>query len=464
MIDATDLAALDAAVHHAVAYRRDMASAERTPTATYAEVLASLDRTTPETGADATAILEDLVRLATPGLRSIVSPRHFGWVNGQSHIAGVAADWLASAWGQNGANRGVSPAAAAFEAVAADWLLDLLDLPRAASVGFVTGATVANFVCLCAARGEVLRRVGWDVESDGLFGAPPITVLIGADAHSTVFNSLRYAGLGSKRVVPIATDDMGRILLEAFRAAVDALDGPAIAIAQAGQINTGASDPFDEVAPIARDAGVWLHVDGAFGLWAQAAPGRRDQTRGVEQADSWATDGHKWLQTPYDCGFAIVRDEAAHRRAMQIVAPYLPDAATGEREPSDFVPELSRRARGFATWTMLRRLGRDGIAEMVERHCRLAGHIGESLGVIPGIELVAPVVLNQAILAFGDDDTTLAVIRQVQDDAIAFVGPSQWRGRWVMRVSVSSNATQMADAEMTVAAIRSAFDAVRARI
>lgn len=459
-----DFAALDAAARHAAAYRRHIATAETTPVASYVEVMATLDRATPEVGTAGSAILDDLARLATPGLRATVGPRFFGWVKGQSHPAGVAADWLTSAWGQNAANVAAAPAAAAFEAVAARWLLDLLDLPRDASVGFVTGATIANFVCIAAARGEVLRRVGWDVEADGLFGAPPVTVLIGADAHSTVFNSLRYAGLGSKRVVTVDTDDMGRMLPTAFEAAVRAVDGPALAIAQAGQINTGASDPFAEIASVAREAGIWLHVDGAFGLWAQVAEHRRAQTAGVEIADSWATDGHKWLQTPYDCGFAIVRDEAAHRRAMEIVASYLPGATGDERDPSAYVPELSRRARGFATWAMIRRLGRDGIAEMVERHCAIAAHMGETLGREDGIELVCPVVLNQFMLSFGDDATTLAVVKRVQEDAVAFVGPSQWRGRWVMRVSVTSGATQMADADATIAAIRAAVATVKAAL
>ena len=368
--DHSPLAAMEQAAYRAIAYRRKVADAKRTPAASYADMLAAFDGPTPETGGDAVGIIDDLVERATPGIRASTGPRFFGWVIGNSHPTGVAADWLTSAWGQNGGNLLAAPAASAVEAVAAGWLLDLLHLPGDASVGFVTGATVANFVCLAAARSEMLRRAGWDVEADGLFGAPPLDVLIGADAHATVFSGLKYLGLGARRVTTIASDDVGRMRPDALEEALRATAGPAIVIAQAGQINTGACDSFDAIVPIAKAAGAWLHVDGAFGLWAQACPERAALTAGIEQADSWATDGHKWLQTPYDCGYAILRDVEAHRRAMAISASYLPPAEGAERDPSAFVPELSRRARGFATWAMIRQLGRSGIAEMIGRHCR----------------------------------------------------------------------------------------------
>jgi len=415
---------------------------------------------TPENGADGGMIIEDLVRDATPGIRATTGGRFFGWVIGGSHPTGVAADWLTAAWGQNAGNLVASPAAAAVEAVAADWLLDLLGLPASASVGFVTGATVANFVCLAAARSEVLRRAGWDVEADGLFGAPPVEVLIGADAHATVFSGLKYLGLGARRVRTVATDDLGRMLVGDFERALKAANGPVIAIAQAGQINTGASDPFAAIAPMSRDRGAWLHVDGAFGLWAQAAPGRAAQTAGVELADSWAADGHKWLQTPYDCGYAIVRDAEAHRRAMAISASYLPPAADAERDPSAYVPELSRRARGFATWAMIRQLGRGGIAAMVERCCLIAARMAAEIAAATGAALVCPVELNQFMIRFGagenderGDALTLATIAHLQADAVAFLGASQWRGRWVMRCSVSSVFTTEAAADETVASV-----------
>ena len=454
--------AMERAARAAIAYRRGVAEAEHTPIADYAAMLAVFEASLPETGNDADTILAELIAKATPGLRAMTGPRFFGWVIGNSHPTGVAADWLTSAWGQNTGTVSGTPAASAVEKVAADWLLDLLDLPRDASIGFVTGATVANFVCLAAARSEMLRRAGWDVEADGMFGAPSITVLIGADAHATVFSGLKYLGLGAKRVRTVETDASGRMLVSAFERELGAASGPVIAIAQAGQINTGACDPFAEIAPMARAAGAWLHVDGAFGLWAQAAPGRRHLTAGVEQADSWATDGHKWLQTPYDCGFAIVRDAEAHRRAMAISASYLPPAEGAERDPAAYVPELSRRARGFATWAMIRQLGREGVAELVERHCAIAAHMSRTLAAEPGIAAVVPVELNQFMLRFGDsDDATLAVVRQVQEDAVAFMGAAEWRGQWVMRVSVTSAATTMTEADRAIAAVRDAWRKVQ---
>lgn len=463
----SEVTALEQAARAAIAYRDAIARAETTPVADYAAMIAAFAGPTPEQGAPADAIIADLVALATPGIRASTGPRFFGWVIGHSHPTGVAADWLVSAWGQNAANIQAAPAASAIEAVAAGWLLDLLGLPLDASVGFVTGATVANFVCLAAARSAVLRRVGWDVEADGLFGAPPITVLIGADAHATVYSALKYLGLGASRVRIVASDAAGRMLPDDFARALAASKGPVIAIAQAGQINTGACDPFAAIAPVARAAGAWLHVDGAFGLWAQTAPGRAQLTAGVELADSWATDGHKWLQTPYDSGFAIVRDAEAHRRAMAISASYLPPAAGAERDPSAYVPELSRRARGFATWAMIRQLGRAGIGEMVERHCRIAENMADRLAQLPGVTLVCPVELNQFMVRFGDgeegDRLTLAVVDQVQRDGIAFLGSAQWRGRWVMRCSVTSIATTPADGDITVDAIADAWQRVLAR-
>lgn len=450
--------AMARAAEAAIAYRRDVAVAERTPIVGYANILAAFDEPLPEVGGDGAAIIDTLIEKATPGIRAMTGPRFFGWVIGSSHPTGVAADWLASAWGQNAGNVLAAPAASAVEAVAAGWLLDLLGLPREASVGLVTGATVANFVCLAAARSEVLRRNGWDVEGDGMFGAPPVTVLIGADAHATVFSALKYLGLGTKRVVTVATDASGRMIAGEFERALRVASGPVIAIAQAGQINTGASDPFAEIVPMAREAGAWLHVDGAFGLWAAASPELAGLVAGVEGADSWATDGHKWLQTPYDCGYAIVRDAEAHRRAMAISASYLPPPGDAERDPSAYVPELSRRARGFATWAMIRQLGRAGIGEMVERHCRIAAAMAATLAAEPGIALIAPVELNQFMVRFGEsDDATLATVARVQEDAVAFIGSALWRGEWVMRVSVSSDATSDADGAVTTAAVIDAW-------
>jgi glutamate/tyrosine decarboxylase-like PLP-dependent enzyme len=454
--------AMARAAEAAAAYRRAIAGAETTPVADYAAMLAAFDGPVPEASGDPDMIIAELIEKATPGIRAATGPRFFGWVIGNSHPTGVAADWLTAAWGQNAANMVSAPAASAVEKVAADWLLDLLGLPAEASVGFVTGATVANFVCLAAARSEVLRRAGWDVEADGMFGAPPVDVVIGADAHATVFSGLKYLGLGAKRVKTVAADSSGRMLAGDFERVIQSCTGPVIAISQAGQINTGVCDPFAEIAPIAREAGAWLHVDGAFGLWAQACPGRAHLITGVAAADSWATDGHKWLQTPYDSGFAIVRDAEAHRRSMAITASYLPVAEGAERDPSAYVPELSRRARGFATWAMIRQFGRQGIAALVERHCEIARHMAERLADEPGIDLVAPVPLNQFMVRFGgNDEATLACVKRIQDDQIAFFGPAQWRGEWVMRASVTSSSTTMAEADVAVDAVLAAWRKLR---
>lgn len=463
-IDPSQLEALTIAARAGAEYRSRIADAATTPIEPYDAMLARFAGPLPEAGGDSSAIIAELIDKAEGGLRAMTAPRFFGWVIGSSHPTGVAADWLTSAWGQNCGNPIAAPAASAVEAVVAGWVLELLDLPRESSVGVVSGATVANTVCLAAARGEVLRRAGWDVEADGLFGAPEIAVMIGADAHATVFSGLRYLGLGAERVVKIAADDLGRMRVDALGAALEGHSGPLIVIAQAGQINTGVSDPFAEIAPLVREAGGWLHVDGAFGLFAAASPRHRHLVAGVEQADSWGTDGHKWLQTPYDGSFAIVRHEAAHRRAMSIAASYLPTASGGERDPTAYVMELSRRARAFAMWAMLKQLGREGVARMVEQDIAIAQQMAAGMGAIEGATLFNAPELNQFMVRFGDDDAlTLATVDQIQRDAVAFIGPSQWRGQWVMRVSVSSIATTPEDGRITVEAVRSAWEKVRAR-
>jgi glutamate/tyrosine decarboxylase-like PLP-dependent enzyme len=341
---------LNLAAAYGTAYRDNLDERQQSPEQTYAQSLAAFEARTPEDGLEPIRVIEDLVERATPGLHATTGRRFFGWVIGASHPVGVAADWLTSAWGQNAGNHTASPASAAAETIAARWLLEILNLPPASSVGFVTGATVANFVCLAAARDEVLRRTGWDVEVEGVFGAPPIRVLIGDDAHTTVFAALQYLGFGQRSLVRVATDAQGAMLPDAFERALLAGKAPTIVITQAGQINTGAFDPHPQIiAAVRQQTNCWVHVDGAFGLWARGCPDRAFLAAGVEGADSWATDGHKWLQTPYDCGYAIVRDAEAHRRAMTIAASYLPPVAEGERDPSQYVPELSRRARGFTT-------------------------------------------------------------------------------------------------------------------
>ena len=335
-------------------------------------------------------------------------------------------------------------------------------------MGFVTGATVANFVCLAAARGEVLREVGWNVDANGLFGAPPITIIIGDDAHTTVFSALQFLGLGHDRVVRIPTDDQGRMQIPHFAEAIAKAKGPTIVIAQAGQINTGAFDCFADIVPLVKKAGAWLHVDGAFGLWARACDATKHLAVGIEGADSWATDGHKWLQTPYDSGYAIVRNELAHRRALTIAASYLPMAAEGERDPSHYVPELSRRARGFATWAVIKHLGRDGIAKMVSRHCEVATVMADILRAEPGIAIINDVTLNQIILRFGSDEAadlgdqlTRETIARIQADGECFAGGAIWRARQVMRLSVIGWETDVKEGKRSAAAITRAWQIVK---
>lgn len=451
----------DLACAHARTFRRSLARRRPRPEITPEALEARLGGPTPEAGEDPAAVIDALALAAGPGLVASAGPRFFGWVIGASHEAGVAADWLASAWGQNAGLYACSPAAAAAEKVSARWLLDILRLPEDSSVGFTTGATMASFTCLAAARSEMLARVGWDVEAHGLQGAPRVRILLGADAHTTIFAGLRLLGFGSATAEKIATDDEGRMIPAELAKALAADDGPAIVIIQAGQINTGAFDPASEIAALCRAHGAWLHVDGAFGLWARAVPEFAQLTAGLEEADSWSTDGHKWLQTPFDSGFAIVRDAAAHRRAMAIGASYLPEAGY---QPSHFAPELSRRARGFSSWAILRTLGRSGIEEMVRTHCAYARELAATLSSVDGIEVVNEVALNQVALRFGkDDDLTRAVVRQMQADNVCFVEGGNWHGQWIMRVSVISGALTSTDMQRLSRAILSAWKTVQAR-
>ena len=450
----------------ALNFRRSLGDAPQRPAKTLSDLRQAFAASLPEQGSGVAAV-EELAALAEPGLAAMAGPRFFGWVIGASHPVGVAADWLTSAWGQNCGGHSMVPAAAACEEVAASWLLDLLDLPRSCSVGFATGATMANLTCLAAARGEVLRRVGWDVEANGLFGAPQIRVIIGEEAHASVFSTLQLLGLGRNRVLHVSTDAMGRMRIEDFEKAIGAGEEPTIVIAQAGHINSGAFDPVGQMAKIAHRRNAWVHVDGAFGLWARACPETAPLAIGVETADSWATDGHKWLQLPYDCGFAIVRDTEAHRRAMSITASYLPTVGAGDRNPSHYVPELSRRARGFAAWAVIRALGRQGISQMVAHHCRLARRMAQALRAEPGIRVPNDVALNQIAVRFGgdepsDDMLTRAVIDRVQTEGICFAAGAQWKGLWIMRLSVISGGTSEQDADRSVAAIIGAWRAIQA--
>ncbi len=458
---------LSQTMSHALAYRRTLAEDPRPPSCDYHAMLERFSETMPERGTPASEVIDTLATQAMPGLMPMAGPRFFGWVIGASHPVGVAADWLVSAWGQNTGYHSPTPATAAIEAVAERWLLEVLDLPQGSSVGFSTGATVANAIGLAAARTGVLLEAGWDPDADGLFGAPPVEVLIGADAHSSVFSSLQLIGFGYRRVTKVDTDDQGRMLPQALARALGSKPGPKIVVAQAGQINTGAFDPFTEIVALAKAAGAWVHVDGAFGLWARAVPRLRYLTAGIEGADSWVTDGHKWLQVPYDCGFAIVRDRTIHQRAMTQWSSYLPTISEGDRVPSAFVPELSRRARGVPVYALLKTLGRQGVADLVDHHCALARQFAELLVREPEVRVLNTVSLNQVIVSFGEGDAasrraaTEAVITRIQKDGVCFAAGAEWRGDWVMRLSVTSGATRSTDIEISAAAVIAAWRAER---
>ncbi|MFQ5565760.1 MAG: pyridoxal phosphate-dependent decarboxylase family protein [Paracoccaceae bacterium] len=465
-----DAAALARAAELAAQYRAGLDTGPIGPAEDYATQLARFGGPVPETGGAPVEIIEALAANAESGLMAYPNPRFFGWVVGASHPVGVAADWLTSAWGQNAPMSAATPAAAAAEEAAGRWMLDLLDLPRDCGFGFTTGATMANAIALTAARNAVLARVGWDVEAKGLFGAPEVHLVLGDEAHSTVFIGLRLIGFGAGRVIRVAADDQGRMRADALAEALDGLDGPTIVVAQAGHINTGAFDPFPAVIDAAHAKGAWVHVDGAFGLWARACPERRALAEGVERADSWATDGHKWLQTPYDSGFLFVRDEAALYRAMSLSASYLPHSAD-QRDPGDYTPELSRRARGFAVWAVLSRLGRAGLAEMVGRHCRVARQIADRLAAEPGVRIVNEVCLNQVAVCFGPEDDGMAAdaatsetLKRVQRTGVCYPTPGVWRGRAIMRISVTSQATDAAEGDRAAAAIIAAWREVRGEI
>lgn len=461
MTDDTNAKVFAEIARYAAARRAGDAGRGHAPEANYAEQVERFRIALKDEGRSGDEVIRELIALAEPGLAAMTGPRFFGWVIGGSNPVGVAADWLTSIWGQNTANHLATPSASAAEEACRQALLELFDLPREASIGFSTGATMASFTCLAAARGEVLRRAGWDIGAQGVFGAPAVTVVLGEEAHSTIFAGLKYLGFGERNIVRVAVDRNGAMIAGAFAEAMERLSGPVIAIAQAGHINSGAFDPFGELARVAKAKGAWLHIDGAFGLWARATPTHRHLGEGLELADSWSVDGHKWLQTPYDCAYAIVKDREAHARSMQISASYLPSSSDDARNPSDFVPELSRRARGFATWAMIRRLGRRGIAAMVSRHCAQARLFTQKLAEAPGVAVMNDVVLNQVAVHFGSDAQTKAVIARVQADGVCFVGGAEWRGKQVMRISVINENTTDDDIAESVESMLAAWDAVR---
>jgi glutamate/tyrosine decarboxylase-like PLP-dependent enzyme len=427
--------------------------------ASHAELHAALGGPLAQDGLDPEQVVVDLARAADPGLVASAGPRYFGFVIGGSLPAALAADWLVSAWDQDAGLYVLGPAAAVVEEVAAEWLLELFGLPRTASVGFVTGCQMANFTGLLAGRHAVLARVGWDVEDRGLTGAPAVHVVVGAQAHVTIFAALRMLGLGSGTVRRVAADDQGRMRPDALRDTLRSCDGPTIVCAQAGEVNTGAFDPLAEIGEVCRAHGAWLHVDGAFGLWAAADPARRHLLRGVELAHSWATDAHKWLNVPYDSGIAIVSDPAAHTAALTKRADYIVRLGGDTRDPSDYVPESSRRARGFAIYAALKSLGRRGVADLVERSCSLAARMAGRLRASGVADVLNSVELNQVLVRFrapagrDGDAHTRAVIERVQQDGTCWLGGTTWHGRAAMRISVSGWCTTDADADRSVDAI-----------
>ncbi len=440
----------------ASAYLTRIQTRRANPNAAAVSALSVFREPMPSGPAAPEAVLQMLDEVGSPATTAMAGPRFFGFVIGGALPASLAANWLATAWDQNPGLHLASPVGSELEDVSLGWLLDLLGLPLDCAGSFVTGATMANFTALAAARNAVLRRVNWNVEADGLFGAPAITVVTGQEAHPSVFKALGMLGLGRERVIRVPVDAEGRMRAACF----PVIQGPAIVCLQAGNVNSGAFDPAAEIIPLARKAGAWVHVDGAFGLWAAASPQVAHLVRAFAAADSWATDAHKWLNVPYDSGLAFVRDESALRAAMSISAAYLPQG--DNREPSNYTPELSRRARGVDIWAALKSLGRSGVAAMVERNCAAARLFAGGLAAA-GFHILNEVVLNQVVVSFGADEANEAVVRGVLADGTCWCGRTVWQGRTAMRISVSSWRTTTEDVHLSlVAIIRVAREVLRA--
>ncbi len=444
-------------------FRHSLGGSRVTPGSSRAEVRAALDGPVPESGSTAETVIEELIQKAGPGLMGSAGPRYFGFVIGGSTDAPLAADLLTSGWDQCAYNEALSPAALAFEDVAGTWLKELLGIPPHASVGFVTGAQGANNVGLAAGRWKVLRDVGWDVGVDGLFGAPRIRVVVGEERHATVDRALRLLGLGeaSMAVVPARTD--GAMDAGSLASVLDAEpDAPTIVVAQAGNVNTGAFDDLERISNEARRRGAWLHVDGAFGLWASVSPRLRHHVSGLEAADSWGCDGHKWLNVPYDSGYAFCAHPDVHATAMAYTAEYLTGQVAGrDFGGGDFVPESSRRARGFTTWAAIRSLGRSGLTELIDSCCALATRLAEGVRSVPGAQVVNDVVLNHVLVRVGDAEFTSRVEHLIQEDGTVWLGGTTWRGERLLRIAVSNWSTREHDIDLTVEAIGRAVAAAR---
>ncbi len=408
------------------------------PDATAISGLEYFKETMPEKGAAPHEVIDTLHRYGSPATVATQGGRFYGFVQGSSLPVSVAANWLATTWDQNAGPWILSPIAAELESVASDWLLDIFDLPREATVGFVTGATMAEFSAFAAARSALLKRAGYDVKKSGLRNAPKIRIVASAEIHPTNIGALGYVGFGSDEIEYCPVDNEGRIIPEKM----PALDDKTLLILQAGNINSGAFDPYEEICAISRKAGAWVHIDGAFGLWARTSPKLRHMTSGIEQADSWSTDGHKWLNIPQDSAVYICRDASAIEDVFGVSAPYL--VRDERRQPNNLTPELSRRARGVEIWAALKFLGRSGVAEQIERCCRHATRFGAAL-TASGYDVLNDVVLNQVAFACKDEATTRAVLKTLQNSGVFWLGPTVWKGRFAMRISVSSWATTDAD-------------------
>ena len=437
---------LNSVARRATRYLEDIGERRVSPSAEAVRGLDGFVEPLPEGPTAAEEVIRMLDELGSPATMAIAGRRFFGFVIGGSLPAALGANWLATAWDQNAGLFAATPVSAVLESVSLDWLLEALALPPGCGGAFVTGATVANFTALAAARHAALERVGWDVEARGLFGAPPIQVVVSDEAHPSLIKSFGMLGLGRERVTRVPVDSQGRMIA----ARLPELSGPAIVCVQVGNVNTGSCDPVAEICRRAHEAGAWVHVDGAFGLWAAASPRHAHLVEGVAEADSWATDAHKWLNVPYDSGLAFVRDPEILRAAMSLTAAYLPQGDT--REPSQYVPELSRRARGVDIWAALRSLGRRGLAEMIERACRCARRFSDGLAAA-GFEVLNDVVLNQVLVSFGTPEKTRHVIAAIQEDGTCWCGATVWQGRHAMRISVSSWATTEADVDRSLEAM-----------
>ena len=472
MLEAEFDRSLDAAVVEAKQWLASLDHRPVRPEADGEVMLEAFDEELPAQGEPAETVVKLLAERARPGLMATGSGRFLGWVMGGALPASIAADWLVSAWDQNAGMTEPAPAASMIEQVASRWVLELLGLPATCSVGFVTGAQMATTVGLAAARTHVLAAHDWDAEADGLAGAPPVRVVVGGERHSTIDRGLRFIGLGSRAIRVVDVDDAGRMLPKALEAVLTNLSGPTIVCAQVGNVNGGAIDPIGPIADIVeqRDSDdIWLHVDGAFGLWARAVPSRRLLLAGVERADSWATDAHKWLNVPYDCGIVICARPKAHLRAMTVRAAYLPAADEENlRNPMDYNPEFSRRARSVPVWAALRQLGVDGVAELVERCCLMAERFAQSLREADGVHVMHQ-DLNQVVVRFraaaggDDDDHTRHVVDEVQREGTCLPSATVWHGRAAMRISVCNWRTDEDDVDRSVRAILAAHSGARGR-